>query len=234
MLTKCECNITIRKKEVGENMSKKAVIFDMDGVLIDSEPVYLDMFRQFLEENNCTVDKKALYAIAGASSKQTWEFIARMWYEEIDPEELHQIFRKKYPDFQIPYKEVVYPGIRELLDWLQGKGIILALASSSSEQSIRRMLDETGLDGYFSCVVSGKMFRESKPNPEIYLHTLLSLGLPAEDCVAVEDSTYGIQAAKAAGLQVVAVKDVRFFYDQTESDWQIAGTRELKEIFDYL
>lgn len=215
-------------------MSKKAVIFDMDGVLIDSEPVYLNMFRQFLEENNCIINQKALYAIAGASSRQTWEFIAQMWYEKIDPEELHQIFRKKYPDFQIPYREVIYPGIRELLDWLKGKGIILALASSSSGQSIQRMMDETGLDGYFSCVVSGKMFRESKPNPEIYLHTLSSLGMPARECVAVEDSTYGIQAAKAAGLQVVAVKDERFSYDQSEADWQIESTKELKEIFDDL
>lgn len=215
-------------------MSKKAVIFDMDGVLIDSEPVYLDMFQVFLEENNCVVDKKTLYAIAGASSRQTWEFIAQMWYEKIDPEELHQIFRKKYPDFQIPYKEVIFPGTRELLKWLKEKGIILALASSSSEKSIYRMLAETGLDGCFSCVVSGKMFRESKPNPEIYLHTLYSLGLPAGDCVAVEDSTYGIQAAKAAGLQVVAVKDERFSYDQSDADWKIESTRELRKIFDHL
>lgn len=212
-------------------MSKKAVIFDMDGVLIDSEPVYLDMFQRFLEENNCTVDKNALYAIAGASSKQTWEFISRMWYEKIDPEELHQMFRKSYPNFQIPYKEVIYPGIRELLDWLKGKGIILALASSSSDQAIQKMMEETGLEGYFSCVVSGKMFRESKPNPEIYLHTLLSLGLPAKDCVAVEDSTYGIQAAKAAGLQVVAVKDERFGFEQSMADYLIGKTADLRAEF---
>lgn len=234
ILTKIGSDNTIRLKmeRYGVYMRKKAVIFDMDGVLIDSEPVYIEKFRSFLEENHCTVDERILCAVAGASSKQTWEYMAQMWYEKIDAEELHQLFRRRHPDFQIPYKEVIYPGIQELLRWLKDKKFILALASSSSENAIKRMMEETGLKGYFSCVVSGNMFRESKPNPDIYLHTLSMLGLPAEDCIAVEDSTYGIQAAKAAGLQVAAVKDVRFSYDQSRADWRVDHTKDLRELLE--
>ena len=74
------------------------------------------------------------------------------------------------------------------------------------------------------------MFRESKPNPQIYQYTLSKLGLPAADCLAVEDSTYGIQAAKAAGLQVAAVKDDRFSFDPSQADWFLSKTADLKEL----
>lgn len=215
-------------------MNKKVVIFDMDGVLIDSEPVYLQMFREFLEKNGCTVDERILKAIAGASAKQTWVYMAEMWKAHIEPEALHQEFRRQYPDFQIPYREVLFAGVKELLEKLRSNGIRIALASSSSKRSIHRMLDETGLKSYFSWIVSGEMFRESKPDPEIYLHMLECIGLPAKDCVAVEDSTYGIQAAKAAGLDAIAVKDTRFSYEQGAADYLIEKTADLSELLEQL
>ena len=82
--------------------------------------------------------------------------------------------------------------------------------------------------------MSGKQFRESKPDPEIYLYTLSRLGLPKEDCLVVEDSVYGIQAAKAAGLKVVAVRDQRFSFDQSAADRLIDRVADLKEIFEEL
>lgn len=215
-------------------MSKKAVIFDMDGVLIDSEPVYLEIFRKFITENGGNADEEILRAIAGASSRQTWVYMAQMWKETIDPEELHREFRRQYPQFQIPYREVVYPGVGNLLAWLKKKGVRLALASSSSDRAIGRMLEETGFASYFDCIVSGDMFKESKPNPEIYLYTLSRLGLAAEECVVMEDSTYGIQAAKAAGLPVAAVRDHRFSYDQSGADWFVEQTADLMELFEKL
>ena len=215
-------------------MSKKAVIFDMDGVLIDSEPVYLEMFRRFIMENGGNAEEETLRAIAGASARQTWVYMAQMWKEIIDPEELHREFRRQYPRFRVPYGEVVYPGVDSLLYWLKRKGVRLALASSSSDRAIRQMLEETGFEAYFDCIVSGDMFKESKPNPEIYLYTLSRLGLSAEECVVMEDSTYGIQAAKAAGLKVVAVKDHRFSYDQTSADCFVEKTADMKEIFENL
>lgn len=215
-------------------MKKKAVIFDMDGVLIDSEPVYLQLFRDLLRENGCTVDEKRMYALAGASGEQMWRMVAQMWKEDIGPEEMRRIYKERYADYQFPYRETVCPGIRPLMNWLKEQQIVLALASSSSEQVIKDALKAMELEGYFFCIVSGKMFRESKPNPEIYLHTLSVLGLPAKECMAVEDSTYGIQAAKAAGLQVAAVKDTRFSFDQSQADWLLSRTADLKELLIYM
>lgn len=211
-------------------MKKKAIIFDMDGVLIDSEPIYLQLFRNLLEENHGTVDEEKLRALAGASGEKMWRVVAQMWKEEVGPEEMRDIYKKRYADYSFPYEKAAYPGIRELLGRLKEMGFTLALASSSSEQAIRGALDVMQIGGYFSCIVSGKMFRESKPNPEIYLYTLQKLGLPAEECIAVEDSTYGIQAAKAAGLQVAAVKDTRFSFDQSQADWLLEKTTDLQDL----
>lgn len=212
------------------HIDKKAIIFDMDGVLIDSEPVYQAYIRRFLEEEDCQIDEKLLNAIVGSSSKRTWRIVAQMWHSSTPPKDIQALFRATYPDLHAPYKEVLYPGVKGLLSWLQEKKIVAAIASSSSEQSIRRMLAETGLTSYFSCLVSGDMFKESKPDPEIYLYTLSKLGLPAEACIVVEDSTYGICAAKAAGLEVVAIKDTRFSFDQSKADYQIEKTCQLKDL----
>ena len=211
-------------------MKKKAVIFDMDGVLIDSEPVYLQLFRDLLMENGCVIDEEKMRILAGASGSRLWGTVAQMWKEEISPEKMRRIYKERYADFQFPYQEAACPGIRPLLEWLKAEGYILALASSCSEEVIRQMLDTLELHGYFSHIISGKMFRESKPNPEIYLYTLSVLGLPAEDCMAVEDSAYGIRAAKAAGLQVAAVRDDRFSFDQSQADWFLEKTADLKEL----
>ena len=78
--------------------------------------------------------------------------------------------------------------------------------------------------------MSGEMFKESKPDPEIYLYTLSKLGLAAEDCIVVEDSTYGICAAKAAGLKVAARRDTRFPFDQSGADYLLEETCRLKEL----
>lgn len=213
-------------------MKKRAVIFDMDGVLVDSEPVYIQSFRDFLNRHGGKADESTLNKIAGASAKRTWELVAQMWHEPISPEKVRGIYKGEQPEFLIPYREIMFPGIEELLGFLKEKGMILAVASSSSQASIQRMLEETGIKSYFSHVVSGEMFRESKPHPEIYLYTLSCLGLPADDCLAVEDSAYGIQAAKNAGLEVAAVKDTRFSYDQSGADIWIERTADLRKLFE--
>ncbi len=211
-------------------MNKKAIIFDMDGVLIDSEPCYLEVFRKFLVKNHRTPDEEILKAIAGASSSQTWIYMTQMWNSPITPEELHREFRRQYPTFSVPYRNVLFPGIKELLRALNRHGLKLSIASSSSHRAIDKMLDETELTPYFSHVVSGEMFQESKPNPEIYLHTLSLIGFLPEECIVVEDSTYGIQAAKAAGLEVVARKDTRFSFDQSQADYFIDQTADLASL----
>ena len=96
------------------------------------------------------------------------------------------------------------------------------------------MLGECGLTGRFELIVSGEDFHESKPNPEIYLHTVASLGLPAASCVAVEDSDVGITAACRAGLTVVAKREERFALTQEGANYKIDALPDLLPLLDKL
>lgn len=215
-----------------ESKKKKAIIFDMDGVLVDSEPIYQRTLRAFLEENGCLIDEDIFRKAAGTTSAGTWEILSQLWISPISGKDLHKEFRRQNPDFCIPYQDAMFPGVFELVTWLWEKGYTLAVASSSSPDKIDRMLDETGLRPFFSHVISGDMFRESKPNPEIYDFSCSLLGLPKDACLVVEDSAYGIQAGIAAGLEVVAVRDTKIGFDQSKATYIIDKTSDLREFLE--
>ena len=207
-------------------MKKKAIIFDMDGVLVDTENAYLNMFRDFLRAHGKSVREDILLKIVGADSKKTWKYMGKLWGEE-DTEKIRQLFHSEYPDGTLDYREYLFPGVPQMLRTLKKKNYLLALASSSKKKDIRRMLKENELGTYFTVVVSGEEYKESKPDPEIYNDVKKQLGLNSEECLVVEDSTYGIRAAKAAGLEVIAVDDPRFSFDQSEADGWIKKVTDL-------
>ncbi len=207
-------------------MKKKAIIFDMDGVLVDTENAYLNMFRDFLRAHGKPVREDILLKIVGADSKKTWKYMGKLWGEE-DTEKIRQLFHSEYPDGTLDYREYLFPGVPQMLRTLKQKNYLLALASSSKKKDIRRMLKENELGSYFTVVVSGEEYKESKPDPEIYNDVKRQLGLNSEECLVVEDSTYGIRAAKAAGLEVIAVDDPRFSFDQSEADGWIKKVTDL-------
>lgn len=207
-------------------MKKKAIIFDMDGVLVDTENAYLNMFRDFLRAHGKPVREDILLKIVGADSKKTWKYMGKLWGEE-DTEKIRQLFHSEYPDGTLDYREYLFPGVPQMLRTLKQKNYLLALASSSKKKDIRRMLKENELGSYFTVVVSGEEYKESKPDPEIYNDVKRQLGLNSEECLVVEDSTYGIRAAKAAGLEVIAVGDPRFSFDQSEADGWIKKVTDL-------
>lgn len=207
-------------------MKKKAIIFDMDGVLVDTENAYLNMFRDFLRAHGKPVREDILLKIVGADSKKTWKYMGKLWGEE-DTEKIRQLFHSEYPDGTLDYREYLFPGVPQMLRTLKQKNYLLALASSSKKKDIRRMLKENELGTYFTVVVSGEEYKESKPDPEIYNDVKRQLGLNSEECLVVEDSTYGIRAAKAAGLEVIAVDDPRFSFDQSEADGWIKKVTDL-------
>lgn len=207
-------------------MKKKAIIFDMDGVLVDTENAYLNMFRDFLRAHGKSVREDILLKIVGADSKKTWKYMGKLWGEE-DTEKIRQLFHSEYPDGTLDYREYLFPGVPQMLRTLKQKNYLLALASSSKKKDIRRMLKENELGTYFTVVVSGEEYKESKPDPEIYNDVKRQLELNSEECLVVEDSTYGIRAAKAAGLEVIAVDDPRFSFDQSEADGWIKKVTDL-------
>ena len=110
---------------------------------------------------------------------------------------------------------------------LRAMGLQLALASSSPMSNIRQVLGECGLMEFFPVLVSGEQFEASKPDPEIYLHTMARLGRRPEECLIVEDSTYGVQAGAAAGGLVAALRDERFPFDQSAARFHIGNLSEI-------
>lgn len=110
------------------------------------------------------------------------------------------------------------PGVADTIDELRSRGVRVALASSSPMDSILAVLEACDLSDKFELIVSGKDFRESKPNPAIYLYTIEKLDLDASECCCIEDSVPGIAAGKAAGLTVFAKREDRFGFSQDRAD----------------
>ena len=198
----------------------KAVFFDCDGVLVDSERYDQSLNVKFLEAFGLDIDPKLFYVFVGSSpSLNTWDVL---WPTIADrsPWPMEE-FREKYRTFRhqfrgmIPFRELMFPDVVPTLRYLKEKGLKLACASSSSPDYIEKALTDCGIREYFDLQVSGYDFKKSKPDPEIYLHCRDRMGLASEECLVIEDSPYGIAAAVAAGMPVLGRRDTQFGMDQS-------------------
>ena len=140
-----------------------------------------------------------------------------MWNNKTDFITFKNMLQEYFCSFTCDYKAVVRPQIYSVLEHLS-KRYKIALASSSSLNTINTALDQVGLRKYFSLIVSGEQFKESKPNPEIYLHTIKELNVNKDEAIIIEDSSKGILAANRAGIKVLALKDDKFGLDQSQAD----------------
>ncbi|SUN77062.1 phosphatase [Streptococcus massiliensis] len=131
---------------------------------------------------------------------------------------MNEIAEQKY--FQLDYRPLFREKIVDILDYAKEQGIKLAVASSSREEHILEVLRACGIRDYFDVIVSGENFSESKPNPAIYQAALRSLNVAANQAVAIEDSSYGILAAKSANLTVIAYEETRMLVDQSLADYK--------------
>lgn len=205
----------------------KAVIFDMDGVLIDSEIVYITNIHRYFSATYPQLTLEDLYPSVGMNATEDKPFFASLLGRDpTDPaflEELHQA----YVSANIYYPDILRPQVPGLLKSLKDKGLQVALASSSSPQNIDRVLTQCNIKGCFDHIISGYQFKRSKPDPEIYLYTMAQLGRKPEECLIVEDSTYGIEAGAAAGVAVAALRDDRFPFDQSKAKYHIDTLDEI-------
>lgn len=207
----------------------KAVIFDMDGVIIDSEGVYLEYQLEFAKKKNPDVKLEDLYPMVGATKQECWEVVERVVSNGQTWEELRTEFRQRDIYSEIDYRSIYRLEVTDTLKQLKEAGFRLALASSTHLELVERVLKENGIRDYFEAVVSGEQFKKSKPDPEIYLYTAGQLKLKPEECLAVEDSTIGITAAHRAGLKIAAVIDTRYGFDQSLADYKLNQVKEVLE-----
>lgn len=200
----------------------KAVIFDMDGVLIDSEPFYFQRRMNFFKEKGIQPGSDKFEDYVGNSEKQTWDLLVSE--SEARREMLHQEYLEYKKHKGIDFKKALRNSVPDVLAKLTERGISIGLASSSPRKEINQMLSDCQLESYFSFTISGEEVKESKPNPEIYLISRKMLN--CHDYLAVEDSTLGIASAKAAGIYTVALKQA-FPMDQREANVVIDELEEL-------
>lgn len=206
----------------------KAVLFDKDGVLMDSEAEYERRRQIFFSERG--IDASGFPDFYGSNNDVIWRTV-----EPNDAERRARLaveFVERFKDEPMIYADYVYPAVRSTLEALRARGILTALASSSPRKFIDRFLDETGLTELFDYTVSGEECENHKPAPDVYLRAMEALGVHPDEVLVVEDSPLGIAAGRAAGAFVLAPSVPSApNVDQSEADACIEG---LDQVLEYL
>lgn len=194
----------------------KAVIFDMDGVMIDSEPLWEKTERILLARRDIEYTADYRDQIVGLNQNDSGKLLVETFKLEEKVEDI--ISERVEILFGIYVEELeVVEELIPLLNQLRENDYKLAVASSSPLRVIDFVLDMFSLHEYFPIVVSGECTDNGKPHPEIYLHTAERLEVEPKECVAIEDSINGVKSAKAAGMYCIAVPDKRLTQEKFQN-----------------
>jgi HAD superfamily hydrolase (TIGR01509 family) len=182
----------------------QTVIFDMDGVIVDTEPVHHYAYFQHFQQLNIEVSDELYRTYTGNSTRNVFQKIKAQFNLSHEVEDLIQTKRSIFND-AFDTKEDLYliEGVEDLIKDLHANGIQLILASSASKVTIDRVFNRFNLNQYFTHKVSGEDFPKSKPHPAIFEHAASLSIAPKENCIVIEDSTNGIEASVAANIYCV-------------------------------
>jgi HAD superfamily hydrolase (TIGR01509 family) len=182
----------------------QTVIFDMDGVIIDSEPVYFDIDKQMFEELNIAVSFEEHCSYVGTSSQNMWNTIIKKHGIADQPEELMRKEYSLYKEHLVNANDLQpIDGVVELINDLYKNKFTLVLASSSRMETIDIVVNKFKLAEFFIAKVSGSELAHSKPHPEIFLRSAQLIKSKPQECIVIEDSKNGVTAAKAAGMKCI-------------------------------
>ncbi|MDD2956409.1 MAG: HAD family phosphatase [Oscillospiraceae bacterium] len=186
----------------------KAIVFDMDGVLFDTERVAQESLMKASAVSGHPIPEELSFRILGMNAAAVRQAFMETMGDDFDYDGYmaisHEFHVKAIEEEGIPEK----PGLHEVLDYLKSHGYRIALATSTDRVRASRNLELTGVRGYFEELVCGDMIERSKPAPDIYLKAADLLKVAPEECLAVEDSPNGIRSAFAGGLKTVMVPDL--------------------------
>ena len=179
----------------------QTVIFDMDGVIVDTEPVHHYAYFQHFQQLNIEVSDELYRTFTGNSTRNVFQKIKEMFNLPHEVEDLIQTKRSLFNN-AFDTKEDLYliDGVEDLIKDLHQNGIQLIVASSASKVTIDRVFNRFNLNQYFTHKVSGEDFPKSKPHPAIFEHAASLSIAPKENCIVIEDSTNGVEAAVAANI----------------------------------
>jgi len=206
----------------------RALIFDMDGVIIDSEPIQCEIAAEVLRSFGAEPDINEMYEFIGVTNQVMWPVLKERHKLDVTVEELlerHQEYKKRRF-----FQEKLEPidGIEDLIRDASCRGLKIALATSSPKYFARHILTSTGLMPYFDAMVTADDITRSKPDPEIYLKAAEILGIDTGSCVAIEDAEHGIHAAKRAGMKVIAFANPHSGkQDTSRADFVVSSIRDI-------
>lgn len=187
---------------------RNAVVFDMDGVIFDSERLVLECWEQLGREHALEDMREVFLSCIGTNKVKTKEIVLARYGQDFPYDRFSQmsseLFHKRAAQEGLPLKK----GVRELLSCLSGQGVLLGLASSTRLAVVKEELEEAGLLSFFRVVMGGDQLRHSKPEPDIYLMTCEKMGVDPKETYAIEDSYNGVRAAYRAGMKPVMVPDM--------------------------
>jgi beta-phosphoglucomutase family hydrolase len=210
----------------------EAIIFDMDGTLVDTEPFHTEIELNQFKQNKIEISGEEHQQYLGVTSEVMWRQIASKHSISLTTDELiKQNHEESLKYFAALDSIPVMPELVEVLEKLQANNYKLAVASSSTPEIIDLVLTKTNLKKYFPIIVSGNDVAKSKPAPDIFLFTAHKLGAKPTNCVVIEDSPNGIKAAKAAGMTCVAYNGANVNSEKLqEADDIIQNYTELERI----
>lgn len=207
----------------------KAVIFDMDGVIIDSEPLHYRAYHQMFDEVGIAVSAELYDSLTGKSTINVCRQLKETFDLPHSPEELAAIKRRHYDVIFDNDKDFdLIEGVRELILDYHRNGLTLVLGSSATMKSIERIFKRFDLNPYFRAKLSGADLKASKPHPEIFIKAAEATGYQPNECIVIEDATNGIAAAKGAGIYCIAYDSVHSKnQDYSQADRVIKDFKEI-------
>jgi len=208
---------------------KKSVIFDMDGVVVNTEPVHYKSNQVFYKSLGITVADDVYASFTGNSDKNIIQKLKDIYNLDVDNDVLLDQCRDYFCEaFNSDENLDLMPGVKDLIIDLYNNGMVLLLASSSSKMQIEMVFKRFGLHKYFTHIISGEDFEYSKPNPAIFLDAVEKSGFTADECIIIEDSTNGIKAATAVGVYCIGYKnDEHSLQDTSLADEVISDFKQL-------
>lgn len=200
-------------------MKIKAVIFDKDGVIIDTKPIHYQVLSSFLMKYNFSVTEEEYSSYTGITSTELFRRLNDKYQKKHDISTMVESFQGQYISTIRENKEIKpIKNVDTLIKKLYDKKLKLAVASSAKMEKIELVLNRFELMKYFEALVSGYEVNNSKPHPDIFLRAAEKIGVKPSECIVIEDSTNGIRAAKAAGMLCVGYNNPISKQDLREAD----------------
>ncbi len=188
----------------------KTVIFDMDGLMIDSETKLFEILKRTLKKSGLTVDVEFYKQLLGVNENRGVYLLKEHYGKNFDARQVLNDIHKEF-DESIAYSGVpLKPGLLVLLSFLKAQNILCAVATSSSRKRVEKILSCAKINHYFEAVICGDEVKTSKPAPDIFLKALEKTKSDPREALVLEDSEAGIQAAFSAGIPVICIPDMKY------------------------